>query len=302
MPPIRRLPYLTPLPTRVNVQPWWLARPGRETVRMPAVLPDWDPSVNLSASTNVRVDVPGIFDDCQLDPDAVLRLGVIWSSEGTRLRGIGTGRDLRIGIRAEDHQLSVDVAGTLLRQNLMLTVQLLLVSTPTRPPNPFAPAIPGSRLLAHSAELVVEGIGSRFPTEIVDFTAVYFPSNAAWTLFWDPQDLHQTVAGDMRLYINSRNQTVVRAISENRPEDHGIREAIRYDVAQQLIYGAISNSEFIEAPESFDRGSVGAAVRSMMRTYFPNYPLKLVIQRAQRPAIFNAELQERLRLFWEATQ
>lgn len=266
---------------------------------MPDVLPDWDPSVDIRATTSVAVDVRGVYADCRLESDTVLRLGVVWSSEGTRLSGSGTSHNLAWESGSGPYDLQVDIPGTLIRQNLILSVQLLLASPSSSSAAPFAPALTGSRLAIHTDELIVEGIGARFPTEIVDFETIRLPTDAAWSLYWDPDDLHQTVAGDLRLYINARNPLVVRAISENRRDDRGIREAIRYDIAQRMIYGALSNPEFVVSPDSYEVGTIGAAVRSTIRTYFPNIPIKWVRDLAQRPDTFNPRLQERLRLFWE---
>jgi hypothetical protein len=181
----------------------------------------------------------------------------------------------------------------------MLSVQLLLASPSSNRAAPFAAMVAGSRLAVHTNEIVVEGIGARFPTEIVDFETIRLPTDAGWSLYWDPEDLHQTVVGDMRLYINARNLLVVRAISENRREDIGIREAIRYDIAQRMIYGALGNPEFVASPDSYEAGSIGAAIRGTIRTYFPNTTIRSVRDMAQRPDTFNPRLQERLRLFWE---
>lgn len=297
MTPVRKLPYYTPHPDHVAVGEWQLVKAGCPTP-LPAVLLEWDPAVDILAFTDVEVDVKSVFEECNLRSDVVLQLGASWTSRGTRLSGVGTSVQITAGAQVVEQRLSVSIPGTQLGQSIQLAVHLLVLVPTHGTQAQFVPATAGSRLVTFPYEVTIEGIGPRFPIEVIDFSSTRYPPRASWALFWDPANLHQTVGGDIRLYINRQNAAVVRAVSANRPEDAGIREALRYDIAQQMIFGSLMNREFVESAEVFETGTVGAAVRGMLRVYFSECTIHEVHAMAQRPEVFLPKLQARLEVFW----
>lgn len=297
MPPVQTFPYYRPKADRFVMLDWRLAQ-GSSLVELPSALPGWDSTMDIHAAVSLTVDVPGVYEDCQLGGDAVLRLGLGWTSSFTRLSGVGMQIDLRLDGAKTDCYLEAAVPGSMLGRSAELAVHLLL-HTPSKLTQPqLAPSAQGSRLAVLGRRLTIEGAGPRFPTEIIDFASTRFPDAASWALYWDPNDLRQTVEGDIRLYINSRNPAVVRAVTRSEPEDYGLREALRYDLAQQMILGALRSDEFVEAPASFERGTVGAAVRGMLSLYFPNQTVWEVGALARKPETFIPKLQAALRAFW----
>jgi hypothetical protein len=214
------------------------------------------------------------------------------------LRGRGDVIDLTPNHHFEQLYLRLDIDGTNLARSLELAVCLVLLQ-PDGNVQRFAPKLPGSILAKHTQTVLLEGEGARFPVEVIDFAPTYYPSDAGWVLYWDAENLHQTVLGDTRLYINARHKRVRRAVSENRTEDYGIREAVRLDVARTLIIGALNNDDFVENPNAFAYGSVGAVVRNMLGLYFPDIPLTQLRDNSKHPQSFEPKLQERLRAFWD---
>lgn len=294
---IQSLPYLTPSPERIMFGDWQIVNNGNLNP-LSELLPDWDPAVSIEAATSVQMDLDGVLSDCNLGTDASLRLAAVWYSPGTVLKGCGDRVDLGKTGNPLDIELCVKVDGTNLSKAVELSVNLILVKPGTEAKR-FAPRLPGS-ILARSKphHIVLEGEGARFPVEVIDFAATHFATEAGWVLYWDPQDLHQTVLGDVRLYINSRHQRVKRAVSEGLDEDFNIRDAIRYDVARTLAYGVLSNEEFIANPNAFEDGSIGAAVRGMLWLYFPQSSFAELRDRIRQPQLFDPRLQEKLRIFW----
>lgn len=298
MPPVQVFPYLRPSADRFTNAGWWLAE-GENLTEAPNILPGWDSTVDIRAALSLKLDVRGVYEDCQLGGDAVLRLGLGWVSSFTRLSGVGTQVDIRLEGAASDYYLEVSIPGRLLGRSVELFAHLLLYRPAQGVQPRLAPAAQGSRLASVGRKLMIEGAGPRFPMEIIDFTSTRFPAGAAWALLWDPNDLHQTVEGDIRLYINSRNAVIVRAVTASEPEDYGVREALRFDLAQQMVFGALNSEEFIGAPASFERGTVGAAVRAMLGLYFPNYSIRELSALARRPETFIPRLQAAVKLFWK---
>ncbi|MBA3943649.1 MAG: hypothetical protein H0X37_03705 [Herpetosiphonaceae bacterium] len=294
---IRRRPYATPTSEHVKIGAWNIMN-GDDMHQLPAFLPDWDPAVVIHASVPVRVDYAGVLADCHLGPDARLRLAAIWTSPGTGLRDHGDLIDLDSQNINDQFYASVRIDGTLVSHEVQLTTQLVLLS-PGKSAHPLAPKLPGSIVVAQTQTLQLEGKGSRFPVEVIDFASTYYPDRAAWVLYWDEEDLHQTVLGHMCLYINARHTRVMRAVSQLQLEDVGIREAIRLDVARTLLLGALNHDEFLHRPQVFAEGSVGAAIYAMTQLYFPGTSLTQLGYEAAHSSLFEPKLQATLQAFWD---
>lgn len=298
MPPVRKLPYYTPKPERFPLVQWRWSASGNDEI-LPFIYADWDPAVDIQAAVDVRMDVKGIFEDCRLPDEAVLALGSSWVSSGTRLSGRGTSVTIDAFNPLIEQTLHVSIPGILLGKTVRFYVHLFLHRPPYGCQDPFIPTAVGSRLAVFVHEMAIEGIGPRFPVEVIDFASTRYPPEAGWALFWDSANLSQSVEGDIRLYINSQHAAVVRAVTGSLPHDFGIREALRFDVAQQLIFGALANDDFVGSPESFEMGTIGNAVFNMLRLYFHEYQISDLYSMSRRPELFIPRLQARLRLFWE---
>jgi hypothetical protein len=291
-----RLPYYTPRPDRISIGEWNL-KENSDTYPLGELLPAWDPAMLIQAVVPVHLDLLGILEDCRLPADARLRLAALWESPGTMLRGCSQVIDLNHQHHGEQLYLHLDIQGTYLAGSLDL-ITCLVLSQSGRTEQPFAPKLPGSILARKIQTVILEGEGARFPVEILDFAQTHYPSAAGWVLYWDPENLHQTVLGDTRLYINAGHKRVQRAISGNQSEDYGIREAVRLDVARILIMGALNSEEFVENPDVYAQGSVGAAIRTLLRLYFPDMPLTQLRDNSKHPQSFEPKLQDRLKAFW----
>lgn len=293
---IRKLPYLVPSLESISLGVWQTYKDGN-LCPLENTMPDWDPAVPVRAAINVQINGEKVFEECGFHPDAILSITAVWSSDGTMLRGIGSKKIITYDPIANDYDLGVDIDGLLLSKWVNLSVQLVLIA-PSEIKKPFAAKYPGS-ILFKSAQFRVylQGEGARFPIEVIDFGNTQYPNDAGWALFWDPYNLHQTVLGDLRLYINSRHERVRRAVSEDKPEDSDLREAIRFDIARLLIQGALSNDDFVENPDKYEPDSIGAVVRNMLQNYFPQLGLADLRDEMQHIQIFGPKLQDKLRLF-----
>jgi len=293
---VQRRPYLTPLSDRVVVEQWG-QQIGDQIAPLGDRLPGWDAGSDIHIRAEVFVNVEGIYEDCRLERDAKLRLVIVWESGGTKLRGSGEAVDFIHKAPSGRTKLTAHIDGKWLADTLTLFVKLLFINSGTTP-HLLVPKLSGSILLEtppHKIQL--EGDGARFPIEVIDFTTTTFPSQAGWYLSWDPDDLAQPVLGDVRLYVNSRHPQIAAAVSDIRPETAGIREAVRLDLAQTLIRGVLLNSSFLENPEQYAPGTIGAAVRAMIRLYFEGYQIESVHALTRSPHEFSAHLQEKMKIF-----
>jgi len=293
---VQRRPYLIPLSDRVAVEQWG-QQIDNQITPLGDRLPGWDAGTDIRIRADVFVNVEGIYQDCRLERDAKLRLVLLWESSGTKLRGRGGAVDFTHKAPSGQTALTAHIDGKLLADTLTLFVKLLFIS-PGTTQHQLVPKLSGSILLEtppHKIQL--EGDGARFPIEVIDFTTTDFPHQAGWYLYWDPDDLAQPLLGDVRLYVNSRHPQIATAVSNIRPETAGIREAVRLDLAQTLIRGVLLNPSFLENPDRYTPGTIGAAVRAMIRLYFDGYQLESVQKLTQSPHEFSAHLQEKMKIF-----
>ncbi|NJL54292.1 hypothetical protein HC928_03270 [bacterium] len=293
---IRYRPYLIPQSSRIIVNEW-LQYLSDESATLEHSLPNWDAGTDIHVEAEVALDVIGIYTDCRFAPDAGLRLVLLWHSAGTKLRGCAGSMEITNHVTSGIYHLRGHVAGTSLAEKVAFCVKLLFItggSTPHR----LVPKWQGS-ILWESAEHVVqlEGEGPRLPTEIIDFSTTHFPKEAGWYFDWEPMDLQQSLLGTTRLYINSQHQQIATAITNPQPESIGIREAIRLDVVQTLVRGALANDDFVSNPNQYARDTVGAWVRATIRTYFTGYRFSDIRAMLDEPHVFSAHLQDKLRIF-----
>lgn len=293
---VQRRPYLTPMLDRIAVEQW-AQQMDSQIVPLGERLLGWDAGTDIRVRAEVFVNVEGIYQDCRLARDAKLRLVLIWESSGTKLRGSGEAVDFIFQSASGRTALNANIDGKLLADTLTLFVKLLFIS-PGSTQHPLLPKLSGSILLETPPhKILLEGDGARFPIEVIDFTTTHFPHQAGWYLSWDPDDLEQPLLGDVRLYVNSRHPQIASAVSDVKPETAGIREALRLDIAQTLIRGALSNRSFLDNPDRFAQGTIGAAVRAMIRLYFEGYQLESVHELTRSPHDFSARLQEKMKIF-----
>lgn len=295
---IARLPYRTPLISRIQEGSWHLVRDDKFEP-LARLLPDWDPAAAVKASQEVEIDVLGVAQDCGLDTNARFRLAALWSSSGTMMRGCGDIEEIQANKTASQKVLlSVTAEGIRISQSIDFSICLVLVAPGESPKVPFAPYLPGCILWrSQPHRVLIEGEGPRFPVEVIDFTTTRFASDAGWALMWDSDDLHSTVSGGLRLYINSRHERVARAVSEAQPSDFDLREAIRYDIARSLIYGALSNDEFVQDPKVYEADTIGSATRTLLDVYFSGQSAKALHDQMQHPAALDHMIQSKLRVF-----
>jgi hypothetical protein len=183
-----------------------------------------------------------------------------------------------------------------------LSLILYLGATVQRSRNALAPALVGSVLWLSSKTLALEGQAAQFPMETGDFEkSSWLPRGAAWYLEWNPSAPEDSFLGTVALHLNTAHPAV-QELARSHEADSGpaaiFRSIIHYDVARQLISGALASPEFLEAheSESFPGGSVGEYVRSLIGRLFPMTDFRSIAseQRTQ-PGLFEAELQMRLR-------
>ena len=103
------------------------------------------------------------------------------------------------------------------------------------------------------------------------------------------------------MYLNAAHP-LMAALAEGQPDPEldRIREALDFDIARQLITGALANRDFLVDPDGFPGGSVGAAVRRLCRGVLFQYSSleELSVRAKGQPSRFEADLQAAISLYW----
>jgi hypothetical protein len=274
---------------------------GDSHVPLPPALDNWDPAVPLEIAASFVTNVESILADCDLPPDSTVRCTLVWHSPGTSLQGGGQSLEIASSDGMEVRELRTSIDGDWLAGSVRADL-IVSASAGLDRGGPLAPQLVGATLWSDSTTVLLEGSGTRFPTEWADFEAsLSLPNGAAWYLQWPRDDLHQSVGGSLRLYLNASSPRLRAAF-----ESHGdvseslLADFVLLDVGRMLVTAALRSGEFVGDPESFEGESVGATVRRLLEATFPYDSIPSLSEHLRHdPGRFEAELQERLR-FLEA--
>lgn len=296
---LRAFPFRRPRQERVQGGRWEIIE-GVEVMPLPEELPDWDPMTTIHLRRRVTVDLAGVQADCGLGPTDRVRLVASWRSAGSTLRGLGHVHDHALADGRAEVVLEVRIPGTDVARDVSVRSTLLLLESHT-PGSLVTPRVPGSLLWSDERTVLLEGIASRFPLELVDFgSTTWLPAGAAWFLEWDPEELDLPLLGSVRLYVNSAIPAVANAIRAANPDAaaKAIAQMIRIDVARTMIQGALANVDFAREPKAFGKDTVGAAVRGMIEVFFDGEDPGALRERLL-PGEFDAQLQAKLKFLKE---
>lgn len=297
---LRRFPFMLASDNNVAVTRWSWLNGNNEWAELPRELPDWDPATPVSIKAVVQLDPLGVRSDCRLSADSGVRVAMVWQCPGTGLRGCGTVEDVDLRGSRRELALGVYLEGRNLADRVTIGVNLILARS-GKAPRQLAAKRPGNVLWVQERAVTLEGMVARFPTELKDFSrGGWLQPKAAWYLDWSPEDLHQLVLADLRLFVNSALGAVREAVAgAGEDEKHrALREMIRYDVARTLIEGALESEVFVEAPMAYEDGTVGAAVRRLIATLFGGQEVASLAEYYRRNRFrFEMQLQDRLELF-----
>jgi len=287
--------------TSVTASPWLTVNSGSDVVALGDRSESWDPAVDVAAERIITIDFKTLRAETGLDIGSRVRLAVGWFCERTRTREVAEYADLRLSQSEAEvkRALRVNLPGSSLAHAVELETRLVLVSAASES-HAVAARMPGAVLWQHTHHLLLEGSGSRFPMEWADFSSSVYSDDAAWALDWDPHDLEGSTYGSVRLLLNHRHERVAALLRERPPSDAArvLWDALRFDIARQLITGALENETFIENPAMYPDGTLGATLRRMLSTYFPHDSVKtLKALVAQNPTRFETALQAGLSAF-----
>jgi hypothetical protein len=298
MPSVETRPYLSCAQDTVTFDPWIREQGGLPEV-LPTHLVDWDPMQDVVIKRTFTVHIDRLKSDCHLGSDAKIALAISWRSLGSGQRGIAH-RQLLDGTGDEtSHSIEAKLPGRELAGAVRIISRILL-DQPGSADGLLAAKRPGAILWEEQVQLVLEGIGSRFPMEVVDFSTIGLPPSSAWRLHWNRGSLNAQAMGCLCLLLNKQHRRVAVAASRTTPdaEARAIWSAINLGVAREIITGVLTDDSFISGSSRFDDGSVGNVALALINRAFPGEAPQAVLERLKNsPDRFECELQAAFQLF-----
>jgi hypothetical protein len=258
-------PFFTATAADVRMAPWLFSTSAGVSGPLEPELPGWDYAVDLTLVTTADIDVAAVRERCELGADAHVELVITCSSPPARFRRVCFRAELN---RSENQVIAVETAvikGSELAERLEIESELVLVQGAARS-SPFAPALAGSRLFAEKRSISLEGVGSKFPIDAVDFRE-RFGSDGAWYLSWEREDLERMFMSGVQLLVNSRWPRLAALSPATDPELFRILAA---DISRQLISGALEDDDFVSHSDRYGDGTVGQVIHRLIRACFPN--------------------------------
>jgi len=261
------VPFLTPPTTAVKHGGWYLRAPDGINSALPKDIPHWDYQTTLELTATLSVDRDTVTQACQLDRDSVLNVVVLATSDHTRIQ-IPAARvevpltspvDLPIEVRLHGS----DLGGR-------LTLETVLVAVSPKPDGALSPARPGSILWRERHWTNLEGVGSQFPTESVDFKASGRDERAGWELRIDLSDPDARFMSAVRLIMNSGHPSIAKLLRGELGEDtEQLLRTVHWDVTRQMVYTAIRSDDVAALELDPEALSVAGVLRNLVAVVFP---------------------------------
>jgi hypothetical protein len=260
-------------------------------------MPDWHYLSDVSVEWPLSVDLPRIKQDCQLPDDAQVGVVLSWRSDRTNLRGSIPAVPALDG----ENLLRAVILGSTLGGTLTMEVALVL-RRPGTAISLLAPSRSGSLLWSTSEQLVLEGSGGRFPTISADFAAEGIAGDGIglWYLDISDSDLQANCTSAVTLYINSANPSIQDVLIAGSARNSQLVKFMMYDVYRQLMMVAMRNDEFDDRLK-YDRGSLGDALVTLLRMYFPGKDIGQLRRNFELSAP-NVEAELLARVVWRLQQ
>lgn len=259
--------YLLPSPGCFNTSEWRVTPSGREPLADPERIDGWDYATDLLIERTLSVDLESVRTEAGLHSRDQLRCVIQWTSPAETSTGLQGSSPVKI-LTEGRQDISCLITGFEIGGVLQLrtTVSLAIGSSDAR--NPLAARRSGSILWSDEHHLILEGEATRFPTELLSFSANGLgPTGCAWRVMVETADLDAPALSAVRVLINSDHPAYERLTEKPDSAEAALtREFLQYDVARQLVLAALAEDE-LKAVD-YEQGSIGAILRARLMTYF----------------------------------
>lgn len=288
------VPFRTP-PAEAISHGEWLLKSINGDAPLPKEVPHWDYQTVLELAAPVSVDRRAVIEACRLDFDSGLAVLVMARSNHTNAEIMAARLDVPMTDRFD---LAVDI--TLKGADLggRLTLETLLVVTSPRPLDRLAPQHPGSIIWRTTTWTDLEGVGTQFPTDTLDFAAVGLDPEAGWQFKLDLTDPDSRFMSAARLTLNSGHPAIQRLL--NGAKDEGTEQLLRtlhWDVTRQMVQAALSCEDVIGLDVDPEATTTAGVLRNLLGRLWPlESPTTLAGWHRTDPARIEVHLQHQSRL------
>lgn len=288
------VPFLTPPSSAVSHGDWLLKSIDGDAP-LPKEVPHWDYQTVLELAAPVWVDRASVADACRLDRASGLAVLVMARSNHTNAELLAKRLDLPMD---DTFDLAVELSLEGLELGGRLTLETLLVVTDPKPLDLLAPQQPGSIIwrTAHWTDL--EGIGTQFPTDTLDFRAAGLHPDAGWQFKVDMSDPDARFMASARLTLNSGHPAIARLLTG--ATDAGTDQLLRtlnWDVTRQMVREALSSEDVVALDIDSEATSVAGVLRNLIGRIWPLESIAtLQLWSLSDPARIEVHLQQHARL------
>lgn len=288
----RLLPHRTASSGAIDWGPWMVSLNSSELAPLGDRLAGWDYQSSLAFELRPSIDRAQLMESTGIvDPAAFQLIGLVDCKASNRrfATPAPVSLDEEIG-----SALRIEVPSREVAKQLELSAHLVLGVEQDHARPGIARRV-GSRLgESGTARILLEGDGSRFPTEVASFELLAL-EQALWSVQVQPSGLDSGFVGCTRLLINRDLDASGSLLTDET--DSATFRFLQIDVARQLVYAAST----LGVPEAdlmaeWDEGTFGSAVQELARgllgsdlvtcvSYVKSDPTRLerILQEAFRP-------------------
>lgn len=288
------VPFLTPQDSAVSHGDWLLRSPEGDDP-LPKEIPHWDYQTILEMAAPVSVDRRAVTEACHLDRTSGLAILVMAKSSHTNAEILAARLDLPM---ADTFDLAVELRLEGLELGGRLTLTTLLVVTDPKPLDRLAPQHPGSIVWRTSHFTDLEGVGTQFPTDTMDFKSAGLDADAAWQFRVDLSDPEARFMSAARLTLNSTHPAITRLLAGAK--DAGTEQLLRtlnWDVTRQMVFAALNSEDVAGLEPDPDAVSVAGVLRNLLGRIWPSVTTATLRQwRITDPARIEVHLQHSVKL------
>lgn len=259
---------------------------------------DWVPSSHLDVSALMEINNCAIISSTGLTTEDEVTVLCSWQCTATHMRDYVAMPPMKIGKLPKQVTLRLTIPSGQLDSGILIKASICLHKRSSVNPDPMVASQPGAILWQdhENGRYVSLGAG-RFPLALVNFkTTGLGEAASSWRLIVDLQDIDAPFKRVVRLYINSLNGRVVRALSENARgvESSLIRQLLQYDIEKELVMIAVREHALLTASQK-ENGTLAAVLHDLIQRRFPEQtPEALSAKVSIDPKGFETELQARL--------
>jgi hypothetical protein len=288
------VPFLTPPDSAVS-HGEWLLQSAEGDVPLPNEIPHWDYQTTLELAAPVSVDRRAVTDACHLDRQSGLAVLVMAKSSHTNAEVLAARLELPM---ADTFDLAVELQLDGTELGGRLTLSTLLVITEPKPLDRLAPQHPGSIVWRTSHWTDLEGVGTQFPTDTIDFAAAGLDPDAGWQFRIDLSDPDVRFMSAARLTLNSGHPSIVRLLGGAK--DAGTEQLLRtlnWDITRQMVFAALESEDVAGLDIDLDATSVAGVLRNLLGRIWPTVSTATLRQwRRTDPSRIETHLQHNVKL------